>query len=62
LFRATRDYLNKSYMRRMLAAVLLIYGNLKQEAMYPVYAIDARGLRLDAAENRYTLRDRGGRE
>jgi pimeloyl-ACP methyl ester carboxylesterase len=61
-FLGTRDYLKKSYMYRMLAAVLLIYGNSKQEAMYPVYAIDARGLRLDAAENRYTLRDRGARE
>lgn len=49
-------------MYRTLADVLLIYGNPKQEAMYPVYAIDARGLRLDTAENRYTLRDRGGRE
>jgi hypothetical protein len=61
-FLGTRDHLKKNYMYHMLAAVLLIYGNSKQEAMYPVYAIDARGLRLDAAENRYTLRDRGGRE
>ncbi len=39
----------------MAAAVLGIYGNSKQEAMYPVYAIDADGKKLDGA-NRYTLR------
>ena len=39
----------------MAAAVLGIYGNSKQEAMYPVYAVDADGQKLDGA-NRYTLR------
>jgi hypothetical protein len=32
-----------------------IYGNSRQEAMYPVYAVDADGEKLDGA-NRYTLR------
>jgi hypothetical protein len=39
----------------MAGAVLGIGGNSKQEAMYPVYAIDAGGQKLDGA-NRYTVR------
>ena len=34
----TREYLKNNYLYRMAAAVLGIYGNSKQEAMYPVYA------------------------
>jgi len=55
-FLGTRENLGSNYMYRMLAAVLIIYGNSKQEAMYPVYAVDANGQKLDAAQNRYTLR------
>lgn len=51
----TREYLKNNYMYRMLAAVLGIYGNSKQEAMYPVYSVDASGQKLDGT-NRYTLR------
>jgi hypothetical protein len=51
----TREYLKNNYLYRMAAAVLGIYGNSKQEAMYPVYAIDADGKKLDGA-NRYTVR------
>ena len=36
-------------------AVLGIYGNSKQEAMYPAYYVDATKQKLDGA-NRYTLR------
>jgi hypothetical protein len=32
----TREYLKNNYLYRMAAAVLGIYGNSKQEAMYPV--------------------------
>jgi hypothetical protein len=39
----------------MAAAVLGIYGNSKQEAMYPVYYVDAAKQKLDGA-NRYTVR------
>lgn len=39
----------------MAAAVLCIYGNSKLEAMYPIYAVDSDGQKLDGA-NRYTLR------
>ena len=55
-FLGTREHLKRNYMYRMLAAVLIIYGNSKQEAMYTVYTVDERGQKLDAARNRYTLR------
>ena len=55
-FLGTREHLKSNYMYRMLAAVMIIYGNSKQEAMYPVYTVDEKGQKLDAAQNRYTLR------
>lgn len=51
----TREYLKNNYPYRMTAAVLGIYGNSKQEAMYPAYYVDADGQKLDGA-HRYTLR------
>jgi hypothetical protein len=51
----TRKYLKNNYLYRMGAAVAGIYGNSKQEAMYPVYGVDSDGKKLDGA-NRYTLR------
>jgi hypothetical protein len=51
----TREYLKNNYLYRMAAAALGIYGNSKQEAMYPVYGVDADGKKLDGA-NRYTVR------
>ncbi len=51
----TRDYLNNNYVYRMTAAVLGIYGNSKEEAMYPAYYVDADGKTLDGAK-RYALR------
>jgi hypothetical protein len=50
----TRDYLKNNYLYRMAAAILGIYGNSKDEAMYPVYAVDGEGQKLNGA-NRYTL-------
>ena len=55
-FLGTREYLKNNYMYRMLAAVLIIYGNSKEEAMYPIYTVDASGQKLDGTQNRYTLR------
>ena len=52
----SRDYLKNNYLYRFAAAVLGIYGNSKDEAMYPAYRVDADGLALDAAKNHYTLR------
>jgi hypothetical protein len=51
----TREYLKNNYLYRMAAAVLGIYGNSKQEAMYPIYAVDADGQKLDGAK-RYAVR------
>lgn len=51
----TRAYLRNNYLHRMGGAVLGIYGNSKEEAMYPAYAVDSDGKPLDGA-NKYTLR------
>lgn len=51
----TRAYLKNNYQYRMTAAVAGIYGNSKEEAIYPALAIDSKGQRLDGS-HRYTLR------
>jgi hypothetical protein len=51
----TREYLRNNYLYRMAAAVLGIWGNSKQEAMYPAYALDEKGEKLNGT-NRYRLR------
>lgn len=51
----TRDYLKNNYLYRMAGAVLGIYGNSQEEAMYPMYRVDAAGKPLNAAHNRYIL-------
>jgi hypothetical protein len=51
----TRAYLANNYLYRMTAAVLGIYGNSKEEAMYPAYFVDVDGRPLDG-KRRYTLR------
>jgi hypothetical protein len=51
----TRAYLKNNYLYRMAAAVLGIYGNTAQEAMYPAYAVDSSGQKLNGA-SRYTVR------
>lgn len=50
----TREYLKNNYLYRMAAAVLGIYGNSKQEAMYPIYTVDDRGEKFEGS-SRYTL-------
>jgi len=50
----TRAYLKDNYLYRMAAAVLGIFGNSKEEAMYPMYAVDSAGQKLDGA-NKYTV-------
>lgn len=50
----TREYLKNNYPFRMAAAALGIYGNTKEEAMYPAYYVDDGGQKLDGA-NRYSL-------
>jgi hypothetical protein len=51
----TRSYLKNNYLYRMTAAVIGIYGNSKQEAMYPIYAVDSDRQKLEGSK-RYTVR------
>ena len=51
----TREYLKDNYLYRMAGAVLGIYGNSKQEAMYPAFSNDSTGAPLTGANN-YTYR------
>lgn len=51
----TRAFLNNDYMQRMSGAVLGIYGNSKEEALYPAYFIDDQQKPLSGA-SRYALR------
>jgi len=46
----TREFMKNDYMRRMTGAVLGIYGNSREEAMYPVYFVDSAGQKLDGFE------------
>ena len=47
----TRDFMQGKYLLRMLSAAFGIYGNTKEEAMYPAYFIDAAGQPLDGNQN-----------
>jgi hypothetical protein len=51
----TRVHLNNNYILRMAGAVLGIYGNSKEEALYPIYQTDSEAQPLNAATNKYTL-------
>ena len=46
----TRAFLKSNYLDRMAGAVLGIYGNSKEEAMYRVYSVDD-GQKLDQRRN-----------
>lgn len=50
----TRDYLKDNYLHRMMGAVNGIYGNSKEEAIYPAYMADDKGDPLGGANN-YTV-------
>lgn len=52
----SRDFLGDDYLGRMASAVLGIYGNSQEEALYPAYFVDASGETLDASKHRYVLR------
>ena len=51
----TRAFLQNNYLFRMAAAVIGIYGNSREEAVYPLYQTDATGAPLHGG-NRYTVR------
>ena len=55
-----RQTLGNNYLYRMAAAVMAIYGNSKQEAMYPSADVDSTGAPLTGA-NTYTYRFPPGR-
>ena len=50
----SKEQVGDNYLYRMAAAVIGIYGNTKQEAMYPVLSTDAEGKAL-SGESKYTL-------
>ncbi|MCC6411097.1 MAG: DUF1254 domain-containing protein [Saprospiraceae bacterium] len=50
-----RAFLKNNYLYRMSAAVMGIFGNSKEEAMYPMYTVDNTGAPLNGA-NSYTVR------
>jgi hypothetical protein len=50
----TREHLQNNYLHRMAGAVLGIWGNSEEEAIYPSYYVDAEGQKLEGAHD-YTL-------
>lgn len=52
----TREYLKNNYLYRMAGAILGIYGQSKEEALYPVYAVASDGAPLNGSQHRYMLR------
>ena len=52
----TRAFLNGSYIDRFSSAVLGIYGNSRDEAIYPVYFTDSEGKQPNGSTSRYELR------
>ncbi|RWU18916.1 cell envelope protein [Pseudomonas alkylphenolica] len=55
-FLGSRDYLANNYLYRMRATVTGLYGNDREETLYPPFYLDAQGQKLDASQHRYTLR------
>jgi hypothetical protein len=51
----TREYLKNNYLYRMAAAIAGIFGNSKQEALYPFFSVDDSEKQLDGS-HRYVLR------
>ncbi|WP_372013833.1 DUF1254 domain-containing protein [Pseudoxanthomonas sp. 10H] len=51
----TREFLKNDYLKRMLAASAGIYGNAREEAMYPGLVQDSQGQPLDG-RHRYVVR------
>lgn len=58
----TREFLKNDYLGRMSSAALGIYGNSKEEALYPTYFVDANGQPMNGAHKRYTLRFAPGQQ
>ncbi|MEE4376710.1 MAG: DUF1254 domain-containing protein [Candidatus Competibacteraceae bacterium] len=56
----SRKLIDGRWIYRMGGTVMGIYGNSKQEAMYPLLTVDAEGKPFDGA-NKYTLTFEGGK-
>lgn len=56
----TREHLQNNYLYRMAGAVLGIWGNSAEEAIYPTYMVDSAGQKLDGVHH-YVLRFGPGR-
>ena len=52
----TRASLKNNYLYRMRGTVAGIWGNVKEEAIYPAYYVDSEGQQLDGSKNRYVVR------
>jgi hypothetical protein len=52
----TREFLKNNYLYRFAGAKLGLYGNSREEALYPPYFVDAQGDKLDGAKHAYVLR------
>lgn len=55
-FLGSRAFLGDNYLYRMRGAVTGLYGNDREETLYPPFYLDASGQRLDASQHRYSLR------
>ena len=51
----TRAFMKNDYLKRAVAAEIGLYGNSQQEALYPLYQVDADGQRFDGSANKYTV-------
>lgn len=56
----TREFLAGNYDYRFVGAKLGLYGNSREEALYPTYFVDGQGQPLDAAGRDYDLRFEAG--
>lgn len=52
----TREHLKNNYLYRWGGDVVGIYGNSAEEAIYPMFSVDADGQPLDAHAHHYELR------
>lgn len=55
-FLGSREFLANNYLYRMRATVTGLYGNDREETIYPPFYLDSDGQKLDASRHRYTLR------
>ncbi|WP_322033876.1 DUF1254 domain-containing protein [Paraburkholderia sp. J76] len=52
----SREFLQGNYLYRMRACATGLYGNSKEETLYPPYYLDTHGEPLNGASHRYVLR------